>query len=296
MLSSRAEPVPMTRVLLIAVGAAIAAVSAAGCGARSSLPEESAPSQGGGGAASTSSSGGATPTTTTSTAPACADGDVQPCGSSVGECKPGKQVCKAGVFGPCTGDVGPAPEACNGKDDNCDGQIDEGFGVGQACDGPDADLCADDVMTCDGCSAGKDNIEICNGKDDDCNGVVDADCKVGSCMPTLIVGDIDKSMDSCFVDSVQPGKMGMLDFPCSGGPVSATFGPILFTGSVQNGMIAMDATTTFDWLDGCTWSSSQIITGTLASGSLAYSYSEKPILGKGCETPCTASGTILVQW
>ncbi|NUN16524.1 MAG: hypothetical protein HUU55_23100, partial [Myxococcales bacterium] len=80
-------------------------------------------------------------------------------------------------------------ELCNGKDDNCDGQVDEGFQkVGSACDGPqDTDACKDGVITCspDGALAvceddalGK--VELCNGLDDDCDTQTDEDFpKVG---------------------------------------------------------------------------------------------------------------------
>lgn len=138
--------------------------------------------------------------------------------------------------------------------------------------------------------------EVCNGKDDDCDGIVDADCEVGGCTPELIVLDVQKSMPSCFVDAVQPGSMGSLDFPCTGGPVSSTFGPIVFTGSVTDGVAFLTATTTFLWGDGCTWESSQVISGSPASGTLQYGYEENPIAGVACLPPCFANGTIQVVW
>jgi hypothetical protein len=138
--------------------------------------------------------------------------------------------------------------------------------------------------------------EICNGVDDNCNGVIDADCEKGSCSPTLRVVSLTKSMDSCFVDAVQVDSEGVLDFPCEGGPVSAMFGPILFDGAITAGALSMSATTTFEWSDGCTWGSNQTITGTLASGSLAYTYEELPIAGINCLPPCTASGSLDVEW
>ena len=72
-------------------------------------------------------------------------------------------------------------ELCNGKDDNCDGYIDEAFPLlGLPCDGPDTDLCSNGFWICkaDGtgleCSeSGSAQVEICNGLDDDCDGQID---------------------------------------------------------------------------------------------------------------------------
>jgi hypothetical protein len=75
-----------------------------------------------------------------------------------------------------------AQERCNGKDDDCDGFTDEDFPTkGQACDGPDADLCKEGQYVCkaDGtdveCNDNTgDTPEICgNGIDDDCDGQTD---------------------------------------------------------------------------------------------------------------------------
>jgi len=57
-----------------------------------------------------------------STTRACYDGPAGTAG--VGECKPGTQTCANAAWGACMGEVTPQPETCNGKDDNCDGYID----------------------------------------------------------------------------------------------------------------------------------------------------------------------------
>jgi hypothetical protein len=103
----------------------------------------------------------------------CEEGQTRECGSKVGACRPGERHCVAGTFGSCEGSVTPTDEACNGIDDDCDGSTDEDFHLGEACDGPDSDLCDDDERTCDGCTHGPDALETCNGVDDDCDGVVD---------------------------------------------------------------------------------------------------------------------------
>ncbi len=52
----------------------------------------------------------------------------------VGLCAAGSQACVGGVPGPCVGQVVPTAEICNGRDDNCDGRVDEGNpGGGVAC-------------------------------------------------------------------------------------------------------------------------------------------------------------------
>jgi hypothetical protein len=76
--------------------------------------------------------------------------------------------------------VAPSTEVCNGLDDDCDGETDEGFGVGTPCDGTDGDACSEGTLVCDGnggvtCSdTTGTNLELPgNGADDDCDGLVD---------------------------------------------------------------------------------------------------------------------------
>ncbi len=75
------------------------------------------------------------------------------------------------------------PETCNGLDDDCDGQIDNGTlaGTGQACDTRKPGVCAQGTTQCAGgqlrcVQTRTSDIEVCNGLDDDCDGQVDNQC------------------------------------------------------------------------------------------------------------------------
>jgi len=264
------------------VGLLGGAVLWAACGARSSLEIGDPLASGGGG------TGGVSP---------CNEGDKIPCGSDVGICKLGQEICHDGVWGPCQGGVTPRAEECNGLDDDCDGAIDEDFGLGLPCDGPDSDLCLDDIMTCDGCSTGPDNVEICNGVDDNCNGIVDADCEVGDCKPTLLVTGSVPSSPSCIDFPVTAGSEGVIEYPCAGGPVTATLGQIQFTGSVENGVVSLQGVAILVGPDNCWWKTSHFISGTLSSGVLSYLYTEQLIDSSPfCWMPCSETGDVTIQW
>jgi hypothetical protein len=96
----------------------------------------------------------------------------------------------------CTGGASDDDvETCNGTDDDCDGQIDDGTlastnacgGVcvladapGATCDGPDGDACSDDAFDCAGLNAmvctnaaPDEDVELCDGADNDCDGFTD---------------------------------------------------------------------------------------------------------------------------
>ncbi len=78
-------------------------------------------------------------------------------------------------------------ELCNGVDDDCDGQVDEGFDVGAACAVGEGSCRAEGRLACDDaggavCDAapGAPGDEVCNGVDDDCDGAADEGFDVGA--------------------------------------------------------------------------------------------------------------------
>jgi len=74
------------------------------------------------------------------------------------------------------GPTGPGAEFCNNTDDNGNGQVDEGFALGGACDGNDTDLCTEGVRACNAQGTGAacndqttSNLDLCGGGDQDCD-------------------------------------------------------------------------------------------------------------------------------
>ena len=111
------------------------------------------------------------------------------CSAGAGQCaRAGVLVCDgAGTGVTCDAVPGtPVTETCNGADDDCDLATDEGFGVGTACDGADADQCAEGMVACTvagttTCSDNTgDNIETCNAVDDDCDTATDEGFNLGA--------------------------------------------------------------------------------------------------------------------
>ncbi|MEQ8272569.1 MAG: MopE-related protein [Deltaproteobacteria bacterium] len=103
-------------------------------------------------------------------------------------CGGGLQTCENGAWGECVA-AAPKEEVCNGIDDNCNDEIDEGceciHGMTQPC-GTDVGACRAGIQQCvDGVlnqecfgEIGPEPMEICtNGVDDNCDGNIDEGCQ-----------------------------------------------------------------------------------------------------------------------
>ena len=106
-------------------------------------------------------------------------GQVKACAreSALGTCF-GQERCEPALgWTGCTAPE-PAAEACNGRDDDCDGLVDEEQAVGAACTRTNAFGACAGVTLCAGeagvvCTALEPAAEVCNGVDDDCDGATD---------------------------------------------------------------------------------------------------------------------------
>jgi hypothetical protein len=125
----------------------------------------------------------------------CYDG--RPGTRDVGICVGGVRVCDSneGRYGVCSFQQLPEDEVCNGRDDDCDGVVDD-LPVEAACyEGDPAELlvpntaCAAGVEVCsDGRLACTGQVlpvepDDCNNRDDDCDGETDEDCACQAGLP-----------------------------------------------------------------------------------------------------------------
>ncbi|UCC91959.1 MAG: hypothetical protein JSV39_01700, partial [Candidatus Aenigmatarchaeota archaeon] len=139
------------------------------------------------------------------------EGEKRGCSKNLGECMEGVQTCveKGGEleWSGCIGGVLPDTEVCDGKDNDCDGTVDDipggkcrcyggeekseevCNGIDDDCDGAIDDVDGEDSMEETECGC-YDNlygrgakIEVCNGIDDNCDGTVD-NVKDGNSIPS----------------------------------------------------------------------------------------------------------------
>jgi len=124
----------------------------------------------------------------------CKDGQTKPCGSNIGECKEGISTCKDGMWGVCKSNTPPAAEACNQKDDDCDGVVDNLLGGNSI-----------EATACQCYAGGNPKTEECNEIDDNCDSQVDegvACCTDGekrNCGTSL--GACEKGVQTCYGES-----------------------------------------------------------------------------------------------
>jgi len=133
----------------------------------------------------------------------------------------------------------PAPETCNGVDDDCNGLVDDGLPVGEPCtlDAPGIGSCPG-VAVCFGpagwvCQGTAPEPEVCDYRDNNCDGVVDSGFVTdgvyhtfdhcGACNVSCAIGfpnaaatrcQVEGGAASCVVDTCEPGFTKLNPYQC----------------------------------------------------------------------------------
>jgi hypothetical protein len=120
-----------------------------------------------------------------------------------GACLHTTPVCVGGVEQQCDPEEGAQPEVCDGQDNDCNGEIDDGLGTATCGKGPcehTIDYCVDGKIQICNPFDGAD-VEACDGIDNDCDGLADEDlgflsCGLGACAHT-IAACVDGELQIC---------------------------------------------------------------------------------------------------
>ncbi|HVU05292.1 MAG TPA: VWA domain-containing protein [Polyangiaceae bacterium] len=153
-----------------------------------------------------------------------AGGQCQDPGTLTAPCQMGRLRCDGSKGWSCVGGKLPTAEICDGQDQDCDGNADNGDPGGGAQCGINVGTCTfgtqhcvNGQLACDG--QGK-TAEVCNGKDDDCDGVVDNGLPLGNpCTPAYDTTKYpgDRTQGVCKKGKLRCDTTGTGTLLCEGG-------------------------------------------------------------------------------